>query len=506
VAAKIVIIGSGIGGSASAVLSAHAGFDVTVLEKNRRLGGSCASYEKQGFTIDIGTHMFTRGPKGPLGEVLARVGRRDTISFRKTTNIAEIRTIARNQKDIVKISVPVARHRYPRFFVELAHAMNLGPRQMSKAMRMFGHIIFMSDAEVDEWNDATVEDFIMKHTDHPGLISLFGFLLGLYFILPYWEVSAGEAFWAFRRMVKDNWLSYPLGGARAIPETYCQIAESFGAEVRTGVGVKRIRVSLENGKRRVLGVTLSDGTQIDADIVISTSSVKTTVEHLVGPEFFPESYVARAKKIKGSQIAVQAKIALKKKLVSAGALVGGVGTDFNLFSVQTEDLRSMFNSVRSGRIPSVVPFYCPVPSNFDPTLAPPGCQLLTVCAVAPTTDVTLQDPSSAWEESMLEAMRAIVPNLDENILFIDRFSVKFIEHWIGKKFGPAVSTAQTPSQVGDKRPKIQTPIAGLYIAGCGAGARGVGTELAAASAMECVDMIVEEWRNKERPRPEAHAM
>ncbi len=91
---------------------------------------------------------------------------------------------------------------------------------------------------------------------------------------------------------------------------------------------------------------------------------------------------------------------------------------------------------------------------------------------------------------MLRTIRRVVPGLDEHALFIDTFDVAFIERWIGKEFGPAVSTGQTPAQVGDKRPSVHTPLAGLYLAGCSAGARGVGTELAAASAMECVDRIL----------------
>jgi prolycopene isomerase len=152
----------------------------------------------------------------------------------------------------------------------------------------------------------------------------------------------------------------------------------------------------------------------------------------------------------------------------------------------------------------VVPFYCPVPTNFDPTLAPPGCQLLTVCALAPTSDISLDDPGPAWEEAMLRSIRCVVPELDDHLLFVDRFSVGFIEHWIGKEFGPAVSTGQVPGQVGPNRPAVTTPIRGLYLAGCGAGGRGVGTELAATSAMECVDRILAdleqtlEWRAQPR--------
>jgi prolycopene isomerase len=295
-------------------------------------------------------------------------------------------------------------------------------------------------------------------------------------------------------MAKDNWLSYPRGGSRTIPETYCRLACARGAELRTGVGVRRILV--EGG--HVQGVELTDGTRMAADVVVSTSSLRTTVMHLVGAEHFPASYVERALRIKSSYVAVQAKIALRRKLVSAGAIVGGVGDREDLVHA---DLKEMFGLLETGQIPPIVPFYCPVPTNFDESLAPPGHQLLTVCAVAPTTDVALKDPGPAWEEAMLRAMRRVVPGLDEHALFVDRFSVEFLERWIGKEFGPAVSTGQTPDQVGDKRPQVVTPIAGLYLAGCNAGARGVGTELAAASALECADAILADLGRPSRREP-----
>jgi prolycopene isomerase len=484
---RVVVVGSGIGGAAATLLLAHAGIRTTLIEKNRRLGGSCSGYEKQGFSIDIGTHMFSRGPKGPLGEVLRRVGEDGLIDFRRTRDIAELRFSAKDGGTEIthRVPVPADLRRMPRFAWRIARALRLSARDAFAAARLFSRILTMSDAEVAEWNGRTVEDFVRRYTDHAPTLGLFGFLLGLYFILPYWEVSAGEAIWSFREMAKDNWLSYPRGGSRAVPETYCRLAERFGAEIRTGTGAKRILV--ERG--RVQGVVLDDGTTLEADLVVSTSSIRTTVARLVGREHFPESYADRAMKIRGSYIAVQAKIGLKRKLVDAGAIVGGVGDEVDLINATTDDLKSMFGAMVGGRVPAIVPFYCPVPSNFDPQLAPPGCQLLTVCAVAPTTDIELRDPGSRWEEAMLTAMRRVVPGIDEAALFIDRFSVEFIEKWIGKEFGPAVSTAQTPDQVGVHRPPVYTPIRGLYLAGCNAGGRGVGTELAAASAMECVDRI-----------------
>jgi phytoene dehydrogenase-like protein len=487
---RAVVIGSGIGGSAATLLLAHAGVPVTLVEKNRRVGGSCSGYEKQGFHIDIGTHMFCRGAKGPLGDVLRRAGSPGAIEFVRTRNIAELRFLDRKDATQVRgVAVPSDLSRMPRFAFEIARSLDLSMTDAMRAARLFTYILSMSDAEVDSWNDRTIEEFLEPFTDNAPTIGVFGFLLGLYFILPYWEVSAGEALWCFRRMARDNALSYPKGGSIAIPETYVRLAEQKGAQVRTGTGVKRV-LTREGKDARVTGVELTDGTVLPATIVISTSSIRTTVSKLVGAEHFPESYAERAMKIRGSYIAVQAKIGLRKKLVEAGCIVGGVGDDVDLSRATTSDMKEMFQHLLRGEVPRIVPFYCPVPTNFDPSLAPPGHQLLTLCAVAPTSDVALTSPPAAWEEAMLRTIRRVVPGIDEHALFIDTFDVGFIESWIGKEFGPAVSTGQTPDQVGRKRPPVYTPLRGLYLAGCNAGARGVGTELAAASAMECVDRVL----------------
>ena len=420
--------------------------------------------------------------------MLRRAGSPGAVEFRRTRDIAELRFAQAATGEVVRVSVPAELRRMPRFAWELVRALELPPLEALRAARLFARILTMTDAEVEAWDDRTLDVFVRQYTTHGATLGVFGFLLGLYFILPFWQVSAGEALHCFRAMAFDNSLSYPRGGSIAIPSTYVRLAEARGAEVRVGTGVRRIVVT----DGRVQGVELEDGTVLPASIVVSTSSLRTTVMRLVGPAAFPEAYVERVRRIRGSYIAVQAKIGLKKELVGAGAICGGVGemAAGDLMSVSQPELERMFDALMEGRVPPIVPFYCPVPTNFDPALAPPGHQLLTACAVAPTSDVALTDPAPAWEEAMLRALRRVVPGLDEHAVFIDSFSVDFIEKWIGKEFGPAVSTAQTPEQVGKNRPPVHSPVRGLYFAGCNAGARGVGTELAAASAMECVDRVL----------------
>ena len=55
---KVLIIGSGIGGLSTAIILAKLGFDVTVLEKNRRPGGVMRSYTRDGIECAVGVHYL----------------------------------------------------------------------------------------------------------------------------------------------------------------------------------------------------------------------------------------------------------------------------------------------------------------------------------------------------------------------------------------------------------------------------------------------------------------
>ena len=60
---KAVIIGSGIGGLSTGIILSKLGFDVTVVEKNRKPGGMMRSYTRQGVECEVGVHYV-----GSLGE------------------------------------------------------------------------------------------------------------------------------------------------------------------------------------------------------------------------------------------------------------------------------------------------------------------------------------------------------------------------------------------------------------------------------------------------------
>src|SRR5215208_5908222 len=70
---KVVVVGAGPGGLATALLLAGAGLKVTLLERQRRVGGRTSSLHADGFWFDVGPTFFLY-PR-ILEEIFAEVGR-----------------------------------------------------------------------------------------------------------------------------------------------------------------------------------------------------------------------------------------------------------------------------------------------------------------------------------------------------------------------------------------------------------------------------------------------
>lgn len=66
----VVVVGSGISGLLSALALSKEGKKVLVLEKNDYIGGVCRSYNVDGYQVDTGPHIITRTGSGPLKQLM----------------------------------------------------------------------------------------------------------------------------------------------------------------------------------------------------------------------------------------------------------------------------------------------------------------------------------------------------------------------------------------------------------------------------------------------------
>lgn len=65
-----VVIGSGIGGLASAAILAKAGKRVLVLEQHTKAGGCCHTFGENGLEFDTGIHYIGRMREGNIGRFI----------------------------------------------------------------------------------------------------------------------------------------------------------------------------------------------------------------------------------------------------------------------------------------------------------------------------------------------------------------------------------------------------------------------------------------------------
>jgi phytoene dehydrogenase-like protein len=138
-------------------------------------------------------------------------------------------------------------------------------------------------------------------------------------------------------------------------------------------------------------------------------------------------------------------------------------------------------------------YLMPIPSNMDPQLAPPGKQLIIVGTAAPPFVKNWK----RWTDIYYQDILSFYPELEDLAEFVDTTTPLDIVKYIGKEGGPVEGTALTPSQSGKNRISSELPIEGLYVVGDTAGTdtHGVGTQLAADSALKGADLILMKYKN-----------
>jgi prolycopene isomerase len=477
-----IVIGSGIGGAVAAGLLAHRGLSVLVLEKNRALGGILASYRRDGFKIDAGSHLISRGSRGPLGRALRAIGA-DRPRF--LTHRIPVRS-----RGMFEITAPPHRRGLPAVAFEAARALGLSTADRAHLARLLFQVFTLTELELRRWDRRTLDEFVRQHTEQPGAYFLFSFLASIFFVLPPWQVSAGESIRALRWVLASYHLSYVEGGMDSLIHALLGPVAGAGGDIVTGAPVVSIR-----RHRDGLAVTTASGDDYRAPIVVANLAPPDAVGLVEEP--LPVDYRGRVAGIQPSGSAHQVKLALNRKLVDEGCIIGGVSLrGLTLADLSLELMRTTVDAIDAGRVSDPLAVYAPVPTNYDPTLAPPGGQLI-VCSIYGPTRPDPADSPIVWRARSMAALRQIIGGLDDALLFAEFTPIPAIGSWMGKSSRGAISNGQFPGQVGADRLPVTTPIPGLYLCGDGAGGRGIGTELATASAFEAVAAIAAQLSHRE---------
>lgn len=446
---RLAVVGAGVGGCALGALMARDA-EVSIYEKNSLVGGRCTSYVKQGFHVDVGVHLFAEGEKGPHGEVCRRTGRPDAIRW----------VLCRDPRPLLFYRGKA--HTYSRETM-----LDLVPKaERNNVFNLFGAMLAMKEEQVREWNHRTLTEFANRFTRDPTIHTLLAGICGQYFVIPPPAASAGEFIRSFKAVVSKRSSAYPVGGEIAVPLAYCDAVEAGGGRVLVSTPVRRILV--EGG--RAVGVELLDGDSAVADAVACNADIKEGVVRLVGEKHFSREYLDSIRKLKYALYVYAIKVAVDTKLTDQKLILSIPGS--------IEEMGDYLKKLEKGEVPDDVGGMLMVPSNFDPGLAPPGKQVIlfgTACLRRGNWD--------RWREACLDSLERVIPGVKRHTVFCETTSPEDIDRWTGED-GNVIGVAQTPDQVAGLRPRQKSPIPGLYFVGAEAGGWGVGTELAARSALE----------------------
>ena len=452
-----VIVGGGIGGTALGALLAGNGQRVLLLEKNSLIGGRCASYERDGFVVDVGVHLFGEGENGPLGEVCRRAGRPDAIKW----------VLARDPR----VSMHYRGKTQP--FTREAMMTNVDKKDLGPLAAIFVQTMQMKDHELDELWYVPLLSWLERYTHEPAIQAMFALLCGIYLCVSPTEASTAEFILCLRGVMRHKSSAYPRGGCGAIPRAYQRIIEDRGGEVRLNAPVDRIVI--DHGRAR--GV-IAGGQFIRAGRVVANADIKVTIGGLAPAEHFPPEYVRRIQGLTYTSHVLALKVALDAKITDQKMIMYLP----DLSPDQIEEYQQRY--VTGGPMPMVPGGMLNSPTNFDPELAPPGQQLIFF-----GTRCERGQDWKEWENILMGALAEMFPGVREHVLWTALDSPEVVERYAGED-GNVIGVGQTVDQVHQRRPTHETPVPGLYLCSAEAGGHGIGTELAACSALELAPKLL----------------
>jgi phytoene dehydrogenase-like protein len=524
-----VVVGGGHNGLTAAAYLARAGLSTLVLERREIVGGACVTEEiapgcrasttsyiasmlRPEVIRDLGLarHGLRMVPCDPAllvpfadGTVAAWWSDRErTVRELATLSAADARTFVRVDAELKRL----ARYLQP-FFLEPppdVHGRGLaGLLEALRVGRRFRGISGDEIARMVSFLTGSLGDFLDRNYESDKVKTLFlannvygkhggpyqaGTALGLLFHL----LSGGEH-------ELQGFFGHVIGGMGAITQAMASAARQFGAEIRTGASVARIEV--REGRAR--GVTLEDGTRIDARVVVSNADPKRTFLGLIDEAALPEEFRRAVRGIKMDGPCAKVNLVLSEEPRVHGMPREFTASQRALFTLvpSLEFAERSYDASKRGEIPEELWIDCVVASNVDTTLAPPGRHILT-CFVQYVPYRLRQGDWDQMRETLgdrvVRRIGEYAGNVPSSVIARQVLTPLDLERTYGLTEGNIFHGDLSLEQLFFLRPvagfaRYRTPVEGLYL--CGAGTH-PGGGVTGAPGHNAARQILRDWKRR----------
>lgn len=495
---KVIIIGSGYGGLASACIFGQAGYQVTVFEKNSQFGGKAGMLEvyqsKDGTWKESTTtrsslkFRFDRGPSWYLmpdifehffqliGEdihthlTLKKLQPSYQVIF-KDTLLGSTKIYGDLDKDAATFEAfePKAGSKIKAYVDSSSYQYNIAVSKfLYKNYNSF--LDFFTPQMMSEGLKlnvlSTMQKYVAKRFESTEIQKILQYPLVFLGASPR---SAPALYNIMSHVDFKQGVYYPMGGIYALTETLVKLAKARNVELHSSKPVEKILVS----GSRATGVR-AQGVDYPADIVISNADIQFTEDKLLDSEY--RSYSKRY---------------WKKRVLAPSALLLYLGVKANYQFLEhhnlvfSKDWDKNFSQIfGSKKFPTDPSFYVCNPNKTDPSVAPSGYEnlfvLVPISAGAKYDDEKLK----IYVNKILETIEQVMhlDGLRDNIVYQKSYCVKDFEADYNAYKGSALGIAHTLRQTAVFRPRNQhKKIPNLLFAG-GNTTPGIGLPMCLISA------------------------
>ena len=484
----VVVVGAGLSGLSAALQLAGQGRSVTVVERYGYPGGRMGQADIRGYKIDTGATVLT------MPDIIENA----------------FNAVGASMRDYVELmpSDPAYRASFADGSVLDVHsdaaAMTAaieefaGPEQAAGYLRLRDWLTELYKLEIDGFIGSNFSSPLSLLTPQLARLAAIGGFRGwekmvsrfitderlqriftfqaLYAGVPPQQALAAYAVIAYMDTIAGVY--FPRGGMRAVPEGLAAAAADAGVVFRYGSTVTR----LERSGSRVTAVCTDSGDRIACDAVVLTTELPLTYQLL-------DRTPRRPIKFRPSPSCVVMHVGVPS--------VGGALQHHNI-SFGANWSKTFDEIIDEGVLMSDPSLLVTMPTAGDPTLAPPGRDLLFVLAPCPNLEVGKVNwavEGDTYARQMLAtAAERLLPGLDQDADVLD---VVTPADWArqGMLAGSPFALAHTFAQTGPFRPaNLVRGVDNVVLAGSST-VPGVGVPTALLSGQLAAERITGAMRN-----------
>ncbi len=512
-----IVIGSGVGGLATAALLAkEAGQRVLVFERHYMPGGFTHVFRRRGYEWDVGVHyiggmgssksgslrLFEHATDGsvewaPMGEVYDRIA----IGDRVYDYVAGRENFRARMKE---------------YFPEDGAAIDGYLELLEKAKRWSG--LYFAE-KVVPGPVATLAGPLMRApylryarrstgavldglTTNAELKAVLTGQFGDYGLPP------GRSSFAMHALLTSHYLRggfYPVGGSSVIAAAFAPVIEAAGGRVLFQAEVDEILV--RDG--RAVGVRMADGTEIKAPLIVSDAGLRNTFHRLLPRATAERLGLTRPTAARSPSVS---HLCL---YVGFKATAGELGLPkSNLWIYPGADHDANFAGYLADAKAPLPVVYVSFPSAKDPSFESrhPGRATIELITLAPyerferwvKTEWRKRGPEyealkAELSGRMLAELDRFFPSLSGRIDYMEISTPLSTRHFAGYQSGEIYGLDHSPARFADRSLRPRTPVPGLFLTGQDVASCGVIGALAggylAASAILGRNLLASAMKN-----------